>query len=71
MRPACTKIVYQNKCNNVVICRMYLVLILELLMFQWLQTLPTSKKSFTYVRGECPNCSMVSYYKLEFSGFMC
>ncbi|KDR06870.1 E3 ubiquitin-protein ligase FANCL isoform X2 [Zootermopsis nevadensis] len=27
-------------------------------LFEWLQTLPTSNKSFNYVHGECPNCSM-------------
>jgi len=27
-------------------------------LFEWLQTLPTSNKGFTYVRGECPNCSV-------------
>ncbi|PNF36196.1 E3 ubiquitin-protein ligase FANCL [Cryptotermes secundus] len=28
---------------------------------EWLQTLPTSSKSFSYIHGECPNCSTVSY----------
>ncbi|PSN49115.1 E3 ubiquitin-protein ligase FANCL [Blattella germanica] len=36
----------------------------DVCLFEWLQTLPTSSKSFDYIHGECPNCGMVSSSQL-------
>ncbi|KAJ9578259.1 hypothetical protein L9F63_005529, partial [Diploptera punctata] len=43
-------------CNNEKCGMMYH----EACLFEWLQTLPSSSKSFNYIHGDCPNCGMVT-----------